>query len=130
MRRVALLVTLALATPARADDGPFDAPGHPVTRDAAAAQTATSSTSPPLSIWVYRELASFQGPRCQHRPSCSAYAAEAMNRHGPFLGSFIGVSRLLRGERSSAIRLLDRDARGGLIDPLEAATFFLTGPAW
>jgi hypothetical protein len=130
MRLVALLVTLVAVTPARADDGPFDSPGHPVTAEAASLRAPTPAIPIPLLIQAYRRLASFQGPRCPHRPSCSAYAAEAMHRHGFLLGSFIGVSRLLRGERSSALRLLDRDEDGGLLDPLEAATFFLSGPAW
>jgi hypothetical protein len=130
MRLVALLVTITTAGPVLADDGPFDSPGHPVTAEAAPARAPTPAIPIPLPIGAYRRLASFQGPRCPHRPSCSAYAAEAMHRHGPLLGSFIGVSRLLRGERSSALRLLDRDADGGLLDPLEAATFFLSGPAW
>ena len=124
------MVTMAAASPALADDGPFDSPGHPVTAEAAPARAGTPTTPPSLPIWAYRKLASFQGPRCPHRPSCSAYAAEAMHRHGPLLGSFIGVSRLLRGERSSALRMLDHDADGGLLDPLEAATFFLSGPSW
>jgi hypothetical protein len=126
---VALLMTL-LAAPALAFEGPFDAPGHPVTADAAPDPAAPTSAEPPVTIWAYRKLAGFQGPRCPHRPSCSAYAVEAVHRHGPLLGSFIGVARLLRGQRSSALRLLDRDAEGGLLDPLEAATFFLEGPPW
>jgi hypothetical protein len=130
MRLVALLVTLAAAAPALADDGPFGSPGHPLTDEVARPGPRPGDGPPPLSIWAYRQLAGFQGPRCPHRPSCSAYAAQAMRRHGPLLGSFIGVSRLLRGERSSALRLLERDPDGGLLDPLEAATFFLAGPAW
>lgn len=130
MRLVALLVTVVATGPALGDEGPFDSPRHPVTAEAMPVRVTTLAIPVPLPIGAYRKLASFQGPRCPHRPSCSAYAAEAIHLHGALLGSFIGVSRLLRGERSSSLRLLDRDADGGLLDPLEAATFFLSRPAW
>ncbi|BDG01994.1 membrane protein insertion efficiency factor YidD [Anaeromyxobacter oryzae] len=81
-----------------------------------------------LLLSGYALLSRLDGPRCPHRPSCAAYAREAVTRHGLVLGGFIGVSRLLRGERSSALRLLPRAADGGILDPLEEATFFLEAP--
>ncbi len=125
MRRlVAIMLVIAWGAP-RAEDGPFATPAAPVTNDAA--DRAPEVRAPPvaLTIRTYRFATRFQGPRCPHRPSCSAYAAEALHRHGAVLGSFLGVARLLRGDRSSALKPLDRAEDGGLLDPLRASTFFL-----
>jgi len=116
-------VLLLGASPAGADDWPFETPGGPVTREVAPDRIEPPAA--PLAIRAYRAAARFQGPRCRHRPSCSAYAASALHRFGPVLGSFVGAARLLRGERSSALRPLPRDAAGHFLDPLEASTFFL-----
>jgi hypothetical protein len=79
----------------------------------------------PFPFRAYQALSRFDGPRCPHRPSCSAYALEAVRRHGAVLGAFVTVGRLLRGGRSSALRPLPRDADGLYLDPLEASTSFL-----
>jgi len=121
------LAALAAAPAGRSADGPFDAPGHPVTSDAAGGAAGGRTVPTPLPIRAYRAAARFQGPRCPHRPICSAYASEAIHRHGAILGSFVGVARLLRGARSSAARPLSRAPDGGLVDPIEDSTFFLSG---
>ena len=36
------------------------------------------------------------GPGCRHEPSCSRYAAEAIERHGLASGSALGARRVLR----------------------------------
>ena len=36
------------------------------------------------------------GPRCRFYPSCSRYAAEAIQTHGPIKGVWLGIRRLLR----------------------------------
>lgn len=36
------------------------------------------------------------GPRCRYAPSCSAYAQEALARHGLLRGGRLAVARLLR----------------------------------
>lgn len=36
------------------------------------------------------------GPRCRHLPSCSEYASEAIEVHGPIRGGWLGLARILR----------------------------------
>jgi uncharacterized protein len=48
-------------------------------------------------IGLYRRLVSpLLPPACRFYPSCSAYAAEAVRRHGALRGSFLTVKRLAR----------------------------------
>jgi putative membrane protein insertion efficiency factor len=50
-----------------------------------------------LPIRAYRRLLSPLLPRaCRFYPSCSVYALEAIERHGPFTGLSLMVRRLLR----------------------------------
>lgn len=36
------------------------------------------------------------GPACRYEPSCSAYALEALERHGPWRGTWLALRRVLR----------------------------------
>lgn len=48
-------------------------------------------------LGAYRRLFSpFLPPACRFYPTCSAYAAEAVRRHGALRGSFLAVKRLAR----------------------------------
>lgn len=48
-------------------------------------------------IRLYQVLISpLLGPRCRFYPSCSAYAAEAIHRHGFFRGGWLSLRRLTR----------------------------------
>jgi putative membrane protein insertion efficiency factor len=50
-----------------------------------------------LPIRLYQLLVSpLLGPRCRFYPSCSAYAVEALQRHGALRGSWLAVRRLGR----------------------------------
>ena len=50
-----------------------------------------------LLIRGYRySLSPFLGASCRFHPSCSAYALEAIERHGALRGVWIAVRRLIR----------------------------------
>ncbi len=50
-----------------------------------------------LLVKVYRRFLSPILPRaCRFSPSCSAYALEALERHGAARGTYLTVKRLLR----------------------------------
>lgn len=50
-----------------------------------------------LLLRVYQRLLSpLLGNHCRFYPSCSQYAVEAIERHGPWRGSLLAVRRLLR----------------------------------
>jgi uncharacterized protein len=41
-------------------------------------------------------LSPWLGSRCLYEPTCSAYALQALERHGAAAGSYLTVARLLR----------------------------------
>jgi uncharacterized protein len=49
------------------------------------------------SIRLYQRLVSpLLGARCRFYPSCSEYAAQAIERHGALKGTYLAARRLLR----------------------------------
>jgi len=50
-----------------------------------------------LPIRAYRLLFSpWVGHSCRYQPTCSAYALEALEKHGAFRGSWLALRRILR----------------------------------
>ena len=49
----------------------------------------------PIRLWQVT-LSRILPPSCRFAPSCSAYAIEAIQRHGPIKGGWLGLHRILR----------------------------------
>lgn len=82
-----------------------------------------------LASLVYSNfLTRMDGPRCQHLPTCSRFASQAVGRHG-VLGIPMGLDRILQPPSSSAVRLLPELEYGGVFrhyDPVENYEFWHT----
>jgi putative component of membrane protein insertase Oxa1/YidC/SpoIIIJ protein YidD len=78
------------------------------------------------SLFYANFLTRTDGPRCQHLPTCSRFANQAVARHG-LLGIPLGLDRLIQPPFSSALRPLPEiDHLGTLrhFDPLENYEFW------
>lgn len=54
------------------------------------------------------------GQNCRFHPTCSAYAAEAINTHGAFKGLWLGIRRLLKCHPWH---------KGDMLDPVPPKTY-------
>ncbi len=99
--------------------------------------TTTPNAAPGLSAnplyfasLIYSNfLTRMDGPRCQHLPTCSRFASQAVARHG-VLGIALGLDRLLQPATSSAVRNLPDVEFGESLrhfDPLENYEFWVPG---
>lgn len=59
------------------------------------ARLLTLLLSLPVLVWRYG-LSPLLPPSCRYLPSCSAYALEALRRHGPVIGTGLTLHRLCR----------------------------------
>jgi putative component of membrane protein insertase Oxa1/YidC/SpoIIIJ protein YidD len=123
---------LLLATAVASGFGPFATARAPVTSDVRGPRAPARVERGHVAHVAWRAyratVGSFQGPRCPHAPSCSMYAAEAVERHGLVAGGVIAAQRLYRGSRSSSARPLRRDGSGRYVDPLDDATSWMEEP--
>lgn len=82
-----------------------------------------------LAALTYQNLLTrLDGPRCQHLPTCSRFASQAVARHGA-VGILMGLDRLIRPTESSALRHLPEvEGWGGVrgFDPVENYEFWKT----
>ena len=50
-----------------------------------------------LPVRAYRLLISpWLGPSCRYQPTCSAYALEALEKHGAVRGGWLALRRIIR----------------------------------
>lgn len=113
MAALPLLALLLLAASATAGDdwGPWQAPksGH------ATAPAGRNNGLNPLQSAVHffqKYISPVDGPRCRMYPTCSAYALQALDKHGPLVGTMMTVDRLLHEsdprEHRHPVRVGDR----------------------
>lgn len=85
-----------------------------------------------LAALVYSNfLTKVDGPRCQHYPTCSRFANQAVARHG-VVGIFLGLERVITDESSSAVRRLPEidmpnEPRPRYYDPVDNYEFWIPG---
>lgn len=50
-----------------------------------------------LMVRFYQTAISpYLGPSCRYTPTCSQYFIEAVKKHGPLKGGYLGIRRILR----------------------------------
>lgn len=85
-----------------------------------------------LAALVYSSfITKVDGPRCQHYPTCSRFANQAVARHG-VVGVFLGLERVITDESSSSVRRLpELDMPGSpqprFYDPVDNYEFWIPG---
>lgn len=92
-------------------------------------RAATGLSSNPLYLLAlfYRHLfTKIDGPRCQHLPTCSRFANQAVARHG-VVGIMMGLDRVIQPPESSSLRSLPQVEGWGSVrylDPVDNYEFW------
>lgn len=60
-----------------------------------ASKVAKAVVKAPILVYRYT-FSAFAGRQCRFLPTCSEYAVEAIDRHGPVRGSWLAVRRVCR----------------------------------
>ncbi|MDY0292320.1 MAG: membrane protein insertion efficiency factor YidD [Desulfuromonadaceae bacterium] len=139
----AILVCACLlftATSTFADAATWYPPGYPhATGEQYLAATTQAAHTHPMATtsnelnplvqgvrFFQKFISPVDGPRCPMYPTCSTYALQALQRHGPVLGSFLSVDRLLH-ETTPAEQTIPLQGfeRLRYYDPLDANDFWL-----
>lgn len=72
-------------------------PSHSAEQDRPTGVTAVLVWPFVMVVRLYQRLISpLLPPTCRFYPSCSAYAVTALRRHGPFVGTWLTMKRLVR----------------------------------
>jgi len=48
------------------------------------------------AIRGYQRVSRYTPPTCRYQPTCSHYAAEAIEKYGPWQGGWLALKRVLR----------------------------------
>lgn len=124
-----ILVALVLCLPGHtlADWGPWQPPPAPT-------QAQDSPSEGDLSVlrfgvrFFQKYISPADGARCPMYPTCSAYALEAIDRHGAAIGTMMTVDRLFHETDPREHRHpLTRFNRIRYLDPLENNDFWFAG---
>jgi len=126
-----LLLLLTATSPARgAEWGPWEGP--PEKPRTAAGPDAAGSLDPLVAgvRFFQRFISPVDGPRCRMYPTCSGYALQALDRHGPLLGTLLTVDRLLHeGSPEEHRHPVEIFGRRRFHDPLANNDFWLNRPS-
>lgn len=49
-----------------------------------------------LVRFYQKAISPYLGSNCRYTPTCSQFFIEAVRKHGPFRGSYLGIRRLLK----------------------------------
>lgn len=113
--------------PALAADtwGPWEAPQ---TGTGVVKTKAEDTELDPLKLGIrfhQKYISPVDGPRCSAYPTCSAYAMDALNKHGPFIGTMMTVDRLFYDSSlGGQSRLIRVGGRMRFYDPVENNDFW------
>jgi len=126
-----LLLLLLTATESAhgAEWGPWEGPSDKPRN--AAGSDAPDALNPLVAgvRFFQRFISPVDGPRCRMYPTCSGYALQALDRHGPFLGTLLTVDRLLHeGSPEEHRHPVTVGGRLRYYDPLADNDFWLHPP--